>query len=89
MPKFTTRSSPVNTSALPVQSPVIDKDPDILKKSSSGFMLEVACRKAEFVLPDQCHFFLDEAEYRQFEDLLRAPVPESVNNLLANKAPWE
>lgn len=89
MLKFTTRSSPVNTPALLLQGPLIGKATDILKKNRSEFMLEAACREAAIVHSDQCHFFLDEAEYQHFEDMLRAPVLETINNLLATKAPWE
>ncbi|GAB6058757.1 type II toxin-antitoxin system TacA family antitoxin [Desulfonatronum parangueonense] len=84
-----TRNSPINIRALPVQRALIDKAADILKKSRSEFMLEAACREAENVLLDRRLFFLDDAQYLEFEKLLRAPVAESVGNLLSAKAPWE
>ncbi len=89
MAHLETRSSPINIRALPVQRALIDKASDILKKSRSEFMLEAACREAENVLLDRRLFFLDDEEYRKFEELMRAPVAESVEALLAAKAPWE
>ncbi|SMP64001.1 DUF1778 domain-containing protein [Desulfonatronum lacustre] len=89
MAQLETRSSPINIRALPTQRVLIDKAADILRKSRSEFMLEAACREAENVLLDRRLFFLDDAEYRKFEELMRAPVSDSVEALLATKAPWE
>jgi uncharacterized protein (DUF1778 family) len=89
MVQIASRNAPINIRALPMQRLLIDKAAEVLKKSRSEFMLEVACREAENVLLDQRLFFLDEDAFTEFEAALQAPVSEKMRKLLATKAPWE
>lgn len=89
MVQVASRNAPINIRALPVQRTLIDKAAEVLKKSRSEFMLEVACREAENVLLDRRLFFLDDDQFEAFEKILKAPVPDPVRHLLASKAPWD
>lgn len=89
MVQVASRNALINIRALPVQRTLIDKAAEVLKKSRSEFMLEVACREAENVLLDRRLLFLDDDQFEEFEKILKAPVPDPVRRLLATKAPWE
>jgi uncharacterized protein (DUF1778 family) len=89
MVQVASRNALINIRALPVQRTLIDKAAEVLKKSRSEFMLEVACREAENVLLDRRLFFLDDDQFEEVEKILQAPVPDPVRCLLATKAPWE
>ena len=62
----------------------------LLGKNRPDFMLEAACDRAQAVVLDQVFFSLDANKYRQFVDLLDAPVQANpgLERLLAVKAPW-
>ena len=84
------RDAAINLRALPAQRDLIDQAAQLLGKNRSDFMLEAACDKAQSVLLDQVFFSLDANKYRQFVDLLDAPVQANpgLERLLAVKAPW-
>lgn len=85
------RDAAINLEALPQQRDLIDKAAQLLGKSSSDFILEAACDKAQSVLLDQVFFGLDDARFRAFTAMLDAPVQPNpgLERLLAVKAPWE
>ena len=69
------RDAAINLRARPEQRELIDKAAQLLGKSRSDFMLEVACDKAQSVLLDQVCFSLDAEKFRQFNKLLDANRP--------------
>ena len=85
------RDSAINLRALPSQRDLIDRAARALGKNRSDFMLEAACERAEAVLLDRVFFNLDAKAFKQFSDLLDAPVKSSagLKRLLAVKPPWK
>ncbi len=85
------RDAAINLQALPQQRDLIDKAAQLLGKSSSDFILEAACDKAQSVLLDQVFFSLDDARFREFTAMLDAPVQPNpgLERLLAVKARWK
>jgi len=85
------RDAAINLRALPQQRDLIDKAAQLLGKSSSDFILEAACDKAQSVLLDQVFFGLDDARFRAFTAMLDAPAQPNpgLERLLAVKAPWK
>jgi len=90
LPGEVMRDAAINLRALPAQRDLIDQAAQLLGKNRSDFMLEAACDKAQSVLLDQVFFSLDTDKYRQFVELLDAPVQANpgLERLLAVKAPW-
>lgn len=84
------RDAAINLRARPEQRDLIDQAAQIMGKTRSDFMLEVACEKAKSVLLDQVFFSLDEERFKAFNDLLDAPVAENpgLERLMAIKPPW-
>jgi uncharacterized protein (DUF1778 family) len=84
------RDAAINLRALPEQRDLIDRAANLSGKNRSDFMLEAACDKAQAVLLDQVFFNLDADRFKQFTDLLDAPlVPNpGMERLMAVKAPW-
>jgi uncharacterized protein (DUF1778 family) len=87
----TTRDQAINIRASRRQRDLIDQAAQVLGKSRSDFMLEVACREAEDVLLDRTYFRLDLEAFARFNELLDNPPPPSdeLRALLLSKAPWE
>ena len=84
------RDAAINLRARPDQRDLIDQAAQLMGKTRSDFMLEVACEKAKTVLIDQVFFSLDEARFKAFNDLLDAPVAANpgLERLMAVKPPW-
>ena len=84
------RDAAINLRALPQQRDLIDQAAQFLGKKRSDFMLEAACDKAQAVLLDRVLFSLDDTKFREFTELLDAPVQPNpgLERLLAVKAPW-
>lgn len=84
------RDAAINLRARPEQRDLIDQAAQLMGKTRSDFMLEVACEKAKTVLIDQVFFSLDEARFKAFNDLLDAPVAANpgLERLMAVKPPW-
>lgn len=84
------RDAAINLRARPEQRDLIDQAAQIMGKTRSDFMLEVACEKAKSVLIDQVFFSLDEERFKAFNDLLDAPVAANpgLERLMAIKPPW-
>jgi len=85
------RDAPINLRARPAQRDLIDHAAQLLGKNRSDFMLEAACDKARSVLLDQVFFSLDEGKYRDFVQMLDAPVTPNVGlaHLMAVKPVWQ
>ena len=84
------RDAAINLRARPEQRDLIDQAAQIMGKTRSDFMLEVACEKAKSVLIDRVFFSLDEERFKAFNDLLDAPVAANpgLERLMAIKPPW-
>lgn len=75
----------------PEQRELIDSAASLQGLSRTDFMLSVACREAERILLDQRRFFVDDAAFQKFQELLDEPVEPNpkLGNLLNRKSPWE
>lgn len=84
-------SQTINLRASPEQKALIDRAAAVLGKSRTEFMLESARDAAENALLDRRLFLLDEAQYKEFADVLDAPVVprDDLRRLLATPPPWE
>lgn len=73
------------------QRDLIDRAARATHKSRTEFMLEAATTAAQDALMDKNEFILDENEYREFVEKLRAPVAENeaLVRLLETTPPWE
>jgi uncharacterized protein (DUF1778 family) len=91
MAQTQTRNEIINLRASKRQKKLIDQAAELLDRSRSDFMLEVACREAEAVLLDQNHFSLSDEKYKRFMAMLDEPPSDNVKlkKLLESKAPWE
>ncbi len=81
----------INIRAKAKQRDLIDQAADRLGRSRSDFMLEVSCREAQDVLPDQVLFTVDSGTFAKFQKLMDKPLPSNdrLRRLLKTKAPWE
>lgn len=84
------RTAAINLRAMPEQRDLIDHAAALLGKNRSDFMLEVACEQARSIVLDQTFFALDSEKYKQFTELLDAPVSENVGlvRLMNVVEPW-
>jgi len=91
MARTQTRNETINLRASRRQKRLIDQAAELLSRSRSDFMLEVACREAEALLLDQNHFSLSEEKFKRFMAALDEPSKENVQlqKLLQSKAPWD
>lgn len=89
--RTSTRDQAINIRASRQQRNLIDQAAQILGKSRSEFMLEVAYREATDVLLDRTLFLLDDEAFEQFQAMLDNPPPPSdaLRKLLLRKARWE
>jgi len=85
------RDTTINIRAHHAQRALIDTAAEVLGKSRSEFVLDIACREARSVLLEQRLFELDDQRFTKFMERLDAPpVPnEKLQKLMATKAPWE
>ncbi|HTN69943.1 MAG TPA: DUF1778 domain-containing protein [Methylomirabilota bacterium] len=85
------RDEVINLRASKRQKRLIDQAADLLDRSRSEFMLDVACREAEALLSDRNHFLLPKEKYKRFLAALDEPPKENarLRKLLRSKAPWE
>ena len=87
-----TRSVTLISMRAPVaQRDLIDRAARATHKSRTEFMLEAATAAAQEALMNRNEFILDENEYRDFVEKLRAPVAknEALVRLLETTPPWE
>lgn len=84
------RTAAINLRAMPEQRDLIDHAAALLGKNRSDFMLEVACEQARSIVLDQTFFALDSEKYKQFTELLDAPVSENIGlaRLMKVVEPW-
>ncbi|HEM8659598.1 TPA: DUF1778 domain-containing protein [Klebsiella aerogenes] len=81
----------LNIRAKESQRALIDAAAEILHKSRTDFILEMACQAAENVILDRRVFNLSDEQYVEFIDMLDAPVEANpaLDKLLARKPQWE
>lgn len=81
----------LNIRAKESQRVLIDTAAEILHKTRTDFILEMACQAAENVILDQRMFNLNDEQYAEFIDMLDAPVTPNpaLEKLLARKPQWE
>ncbi|RPH28114.1 DUF1778 domain-containing protein [Buttiauxella warmboldiae] len=81
----------LNIRAKEAQRTLIDAAAEILHKSRTDFILEVACQAAENVILDRRMFNLNDEQYAEFIDMLDAPVTANpaLDTLMARKPQWE
>lgn len=77
----------LNLRAKESQRALIDAAAEILHKSRTDFILEMACKAAENVILDRRVFNFNDEQYAEFIDMLDAPVEDepAINKLLARK----
>ncbi|HHJ4503217.1 DUF1778 domain-containing protein [Raoultella ornithinolytica] len=87
------REAPINIRAKTSQRDLIDMAANLVSKSRTDFMLEVACREAQDILLDQRLFLLDDKRFASFMEELDAPMTAErqarIDNLMNRKSPWE
>jgi uncharacterized protein (DUF1778 family) len=81
----------LNIRAKEAQRALIDTAAELLHKSRTEFILEMACQAAENVILDRRTFNLNDQQYAEFIDMLDAPVTaeSALEKLLARKPQWE
>lgn len=81
----------LNLRAKESQRALIDAAAEILHKSRTDFILEMACKAAENVILDRRVFNFNDEQYAEFIDMLDAPVEDepAINKLLARKPQWD
>lgn len=87
----TRSATQINLRAQESQRDLIDRAARAEHKSRTEFMLEAATAAAHDALMNKNEFILDEEDYRQFREKLRAPVAENeaLVRLLESTPPWE
>lgn len=73
------------------QKAIIDNAAQLLGKSRTAFILELAVRHAEDILAENTHFQLAPEQWDAFTTLLDAPVHPNpaLDRLLSTPAPWD
>ena len=81
----------LNLRAKESQRALIDAAAEILHKSRTDFILEMACQAAENVILDRRVFNFNDEQYAEFIDMLDAPVADDpvIDKLLARKPQWD
>ncbi|MGK9174588.1 DUF1778 domain-containing protein [Yokenella regensburgei] len=81
----------LNIRAKEAQRVLINTAAEILHKSRTDFILEMACQAAEDVILVRRMFNLNDEQYAEFIDMLDAPVTANpaIDKLLARKPHWE
>lgn len=87
----TAREVTINLRARAAQKDLIDRAAELQGKKRTEFMLEAACEKAEEVLLDKTFFTPDEKRFRQFAEILDAPLAHHARllKLLSKRVPWD
>ena len=81
----------INVRIPAAQKAIIDSAAQLLGKSRTAFILDLAVRHAEDVLAEKTHFQLSTEQWDTFTTMLDAPVrPDSaLVRLLNTPAPWD
>lgn len=89
--KTEAKEIPINIRARASQRELIDRAAQLVSKSRTDFILDVACREAQDILLDQRLFFLDDEKYEYFLELLEEPLSENEGHrhLMSIKPRWE
>jgi uncharacterized protein (DUF1778 family) len=85
------RDETINLRVTHAQKDLIDRAAEVLGRSRSDFMLDIACREAEAVLLDSCYFALRADEFKRFQSTLDEPPRDNprLRRLLGTKSSWE
>lgn len=81
----------INIRAKNAQRVLLDTAAEILHKSRTDFILEMACQAAENVILERRMFNLNDEQYAEFITMLDAPVTDNpaLDKLLSRKPAWE
>ncbi|MNO82130.1 hypothetical protein D3C76_733920 [compost metagenome] len=81
----------LNLRAKESQRALIDAAAEILHKSRTDVILEMACQAAQNVILDRRVFNFNDEQYTEFIDMLDAPVLDDpfIDKLLARKPQWD
>lgn len=73
------------------QRALIDAAAEILHKSRTDFILEMACQAAENVILNRRVFNFNDEQYTEFINMLDAPVSDdaTIDKLLARIPQWD
>jgi uncharacterized protein (DUF1778 family) len=88
---MTTRSNRLHVRITETQKRLIHQAAQSTHSSVSDFVLRSVCRAAEQSLADQTTFFLNETDYKAFQEALEKPAQYNpkLSAILTSKAPWE
>jgi uncharacterized protein (DUF1778 family) len=91
MAQTETRSEIINLRVSKRQKKLIDQAAELMERSRSDFMLDVACREAESLLLEQSRYSLSEDKFKKFLAALDEPPKQNpkLRRLLKTKPPWE
>ncbi len=81
----------INVRIPAAQKAIIDRAAQLLGKSRTAFILDLAVRHAEDVLAEKTHFQLSTEQWDAFMAVLDAPVRSNpaLVRLLNTPAPWD
>lgn len=84
------RDANINIRARSEQKALIDRASNILGKSRSDFMLDLACKEAVDVVLDQRVIYMSPEHYSDLLDMLDAPPQDNpkLRELLSTPSPW-
>ena len=85
------RTAAINIRARQDERSLIDYASQLVGKTRSDFMLEAACDKAKQAMLDQVFFNVDSKQFKQFTQMLDAPVAPNFGlaRLMAVPSPWK
>ena len=91
MAQSQSRNETINLRASKRQKRLIDQAAELLDRSRSDFMLDVACREAEALLLEQNNFSLSDDKLKRFMAALDEPPKENakLRKLLQSRASWD
>jgi len=91
MAQSQSRNETINLRASKRQKRLIDQAAELLDRSRSDFMLDVACREAEALLLEQNNFSLSDDKFKRFMAALDEPPKENakLRKLLQSRASWD
>ena len=88
---MSTATEVINVRIPAEQKAIIDNAAQLLGKSRTAFILELAVRHAEEILAEKTHFQLSPEQWDAFTALLDTPVQANpaLARLLNTPAPWD
>jgi uncharacterized protein (DUF1778 family) len=85
-----TRTNRLNVRVTEAQKRLITRAAKSSHSSVSDFVLRSVCRASEEVLADQTTFFLNEEDYRAFQDAMNRParLNPKIEKVMKEKTAW-